>query len=342
MVAPAGAQSGPSGTPTPGAIDPDRNKHEFNRGESIYSAPDPEKLLRYRVINSNPAAMQELADLVVKFKALQDLRAEGGYDEGKARELALLKVTLYNKYNLGGTMLKVPKAKMPQYLAFWRGFWERVDQFKKNNQDIAGPGPYTLPSSGPLAALRESGKSFLASVAGEFAIRQAAAIHRQGEGYPACNEIFYGSPIPLMKVDPYDDDLFYFQSINKNNYITDYRRTLREEDVVEGTFTTRHDWYMDDYKPVVNSKNGKMSLQGEIFLASITETTWCGRAAGDNINRQTRIMSYFPPRFRDLKGQGQVRSDIYCAPSNSDAFKRYQPLYSNRTEITEEPDWVCK
>ena len=341
MAAPAGAQSGPSGTPTPVAMNPDRNKHEFNRGESIYAAPDPEKLLKYKVINSNPAAMQEIADLVVKFKGLEDAQARGRYDEGKARELAMLKVSLYNKYNLGGAMLKVPKAKMPQYLAFWGRFWERVDQFKKNSQDIAGPGPYTLPSSGPLAALRESGKSVLASVAGEFAIREAAASTFEGDGYPACNEIHLSRPIPLMKVDPYADDLFYFQTMVKSNFLRLFSKDGKEAGM-EGTYTARADFYMDDYKPQVNPKNGKMTLEGHIYLASITEWTYCGSSAGDNFHRSTRLSEYFPPQLSGFAGQGQVRSDTYCAPTDSEAFKRYQPVYSKRIEITEEPDWVCK
>jgi hypothetical protein len=111
------------------------------------------RVLRYQSISRNKIAIAELADLVVQYERLEKDEEAGRLNEAKRRELGLKKVALYDKYNISLFMLSVPKAKMPEYLAFWPNFWRRVDEFKKNNPGIRGPGPFTLPREGRLASL---------------------------------------------------------------------------------------------------------------------------------------------------------------------------------------------
>lgn len=337
ITAPAGAQSRPSGTPTPIAVDPDVNKHEFNRGESIYAAPDSDKLLKYTIIKTNAAAMQELADLVVQFKALKDAEDKGRFDRAKTRELAMLKVKFYDKYNLGSALLKVTKAKMPEYIAFWPSFWSRVDQFRKDNPNITNPGPFTLPPVGKLAALREGGKDLLMNVAQVFAAREAAAadIYREGKGYPECNETHYSYETPLLKCNPYDEDRFYFKRMTYKNFTYKYAGEVR----AEGPVTWRADSYKDDYRCVMNKLNGRMELQGYLSRSDTEEMTLCGAKAGDNAGAWTRqVKWYYDPNNKE----NLVWHYKYCADSKSEAFKRYQEAYHQITRPTEEPDWICK
>lgn len=344
ITAPAVAQPKPGG---PLTRDPDNQKHEFDRGESIYAAPDAEKLLTYTSIKTNPTAMQELADLVVKFQALKDAEDRGRFDRAKARELAILKIRFYDKHNLGTALLKVPKAKMQEYIAFWRDFWGSVDQFRKSNPNVRSAGPFLLPSNHnqKLSALREAGGSLLVNVAEVLGVGNAEAETRL-EGHPNdCRGFSARNEKPIKKCNEDEDRYFYFEEIRVYNY------DIRGNDV--GPFSFKVERYTDYNfcRDVWVTPEKKVStVAPNIFQYETLETTFCGSEAGDNAGKVTKKLHC---RRGDLEARcasGYEDYLTYCAPSGSDPYKRHSKAYKRKDSWAwfrgdpepQEPNWTCR
>ena len=341
LAAPASAQPAPGVTPTAGAVDPDLNKHPFNRGESIYTKPDSAGVLRYQSVAKNKAAIDELAALVVEYEALEKEEKAGVSNEAKRRELGLKKVALYDKYNISLFMLSVPKSKMSQYMAFWPNFWRRVDEFKKNNPGIQGPGPFTLPREGSLSRLSNGAQSLAKSLGDALAVQEAVAadaIFRRSlfgsSDYPRCTNYWSSSPVPVQKCENDDDEMFFFQLIGHKNFSNSKEGEFTK--LIEGVYTHVFEYYRADYKCDWDPSVKRRVLKGAIHRDSKEEVQYCGPSSGDAQDEPSKVTLW----YYDIVW-GVVRFDRYCLHSKNPSFERYQEAWTKngRTELTTEPKW---
>ena len=360
LAAPASAQPAPGVTPTAGAVNPELNKHPFNRRESIYSTPDSMRVLRYQSISRNKIAIAELAALVVEYERLEKDEKAGRLNEAKRRELGLKKVALYGKYDISLFMLSVPKSKMPEYLAFWPNFWRRVDEFKKNNPGIRGPGPFALPREGPLASLGNGVQSLAKSFGDSLAVQEAvAAEYFVGSDFPACRRFDNLFSSPVLKCNNYDEDLFFFQSIVSANWHSE--KEMGIDTPYDGVVTHNYENYEDTYTCVFKPSGKQMfALEGTIWLRAKYEMQVCGRDSGDahdftsqfvrwyNLDPLTgQLQGILPPEYaiysagNHPSGEGVIKRYRYCLDSKNPAFERYNKVWvgSGETRLYKEPNW---
>lgn len=335
-------------------VDSDGYKHEFNRGESIYAAPDADKLLKYSVIKNSKTAINELAEITVAFKGIKDLKDRLLIGEVKFRELALRKVNFYHKYKLGPALLKVPQSKMGEYLAFWPNFWNRVDQFAKDNKPL-GPGPWPLPSvrTQRIATLKDGTSTLLSGLAQAFSVKVAAAsdassfLTRDVE-WPSCGNVLLLESAPLIKCNPYEPETFYYQVVGKTNAARECIESScsisSEDPLSRGPFTIKAEIFSHDDR----CKTKEMSSRATV------ELTLCGSEAGDNAGKDSAI-TFWATRSSDLAyfqwwaspiklspgKQGRVVHNQYCLPSSDRHYSSLQDSYESDTEIDTPPDWFC-
>jgi hypothetical protein len=323
-------------------------------------------VLRYKSVSSNKIAIAELADLVVQYEGLEKDEKVGRLNEAKRRELGLKKVALYDKYNISLFMLSVPKSKMPEYMAYWPNFWRRVDEFKKNNPGIRGPGPFTLPREGRLASLSNGVQSLAKSFGDSLAVQEAvAADFLVGPDFPACRraEGMYASPV--LKCNNYDEDLFFFKEIWNRNFFWYSEKEKGIDIPYDGVITSNTEDYDDTYTCVFDSSKQTFAREGTIWLRQKTEWEECGRNSGNAFAQLSQAVSWYyddprtgqhqkgilPPLkvsgpsayggHGNIKGEGIIRRYRYCLDSKDPNFEGYNKGWvgSGEVRLVEEPKW---
>lgn len=297
--------------------------------------------------------MDELAALDVEYQALDGQEKKGHVDEAKRRELGLRKVQFYNKYNLGAAILKVPKSKMPAYLAFWPNFWKRVDQFQKENPGLEGPGPFQLPRESRMSALRDGAISVAQGVGDLVRVREAAAaVGKVGQSapgtalvddYPNCSHVINERPFPtFLQCEPNDKpmtfDYAYFEQVTVSNYILGGDDTKPAKELYTKSITK----YKDDRWCDYDREEKRRVQRGSVRAVHKVETSRCGKNAGDNAGQRTKTTEVnYTREVSDFK-EGTIHYGTYCLDRASDpeTFRRYQEVWAQEVKLEEEPEWI--
>ncbi len=302
-------------------------------------------MLRYQSVSRNKVAISEFAALVVAYERLEKEEQGRGTNEAKRRELGLKKVALYDKYNLSLFMLKVPKSKMPQYQAFLRNFWSRVDEFKRNNPGIKGPGPFTLPREGRLASLSNGAQTLVKSVLDNMSVQEAVADDAKFEkqkmyvrsDYPRCKEFENGLPKPLPKCENGDDEMFYFEKIVAKNFQFKGAAEPVDGELIpyEGIYTMNIEWYLNKMVCEWDPSSKRRMLKGDIYRQAKEENEICGSNSGDASGEVSKWTSWLSSAW------GTIAYRRYCLDSNHPEFEVYKKGWTSRgiVSLTTEPKW---
>ncbi len=334
--------------PTPGAIDPDSDKHEFNRGESIYAPPAADKILG--LVGSNTDAREQLAKLVVDYQALTDKKKRGVATKSEVRSLALRKVQFYADRNITFQMLKIPTSKASAYIGFWKGFWARVDAFEATNPvSLGNPGPFKLPKEERLSTLRKGAEDLIHELASLTQVQEALASDWSdmvtAAEYPVCSRNYTINAIPLLKCNPYDEDYFYYQTIMFLNN----RTRESASDVTAPIYSAHWQHFESSYRCGLSSTvSGRLELQGSIWMESQLIISHCGSTTGDVADEMTkRVETKYNRQGKITKSE--LLTGVYCIDSKTEGAKRYHEGYDHKSYklkdangAWKEPDsWEC-
>lgn len=335
-------------TPTPGAVYPDDNRHEFNRGESIYAAPAADKVLR--LVGTDSKAREKLANFVVEYQRVTDKKERGVVSKSELRSLGLRKVQFYADNNITLQMLKVSTSKASAYMAFWKSFWTRVDAFEAANPvSLGNPGPFKLSREERFSTLRKGAADLIHDLASLTDVQEALATDTSdmvaAADYPACSRNYTFEAIPLLKCNPYDEDYFYYQSIL---FLNNHTRE-NASDVAVNIYSAHWQHFQSSYHCGPSSTvSGRLQLQGSIWMENQLLISHCGSLIGDVADEMTkRVETEYNRKGRIINSE--VSTGVYCIDSKTEGSKRYHDGYDHMSfklkdanGAWKEPDsWEC-